>query len=148
MIIFCLYALGFVIVNSFLGQFGIRAGSLFRFDYVAAALCYLIFLAAVGLPVWAITYGVERRVSGMPFSKWLWAILVVWNAVIVLFRGLFFPDSPVPQKLNWVDKALGCFVAVQIIITVVVWKRKKPTKLRSDTARSNMDRRVYSHSAR
>ena len=51
-ILFCLYAIGFVIVNSFLGRFGLRAGAVFTFDYVAAALCYLIFVGAVAAPVW------------------------------------------------------------------------------------------------
>ena len=108
-IVFCLYAIGFVIMNSFLGRFGLKAGAVFTFDYVAAALCYLIFLAAVAVPVWTIYFGIMRWIQRKheALSNWLWATIVVWNALIYVFRQLYFPESYLRARWLWASTSPG-----------------------------------------
>jgi hypothetical protein len=129
-IVFCLYTVGFVIVNSFLARFGVRAGAVFTFDYVAAALCYFVFVAAVAAPIWVIYHALTKPdTDKADLSKRMWATLAIWNALIYIFRPLYFPDSPA-SKWSWVNTTwaiiLGLHLLLLLLISRLLPKTERP----------------------
>ena len=113
-----LYAVGFVIMNSFLGKYGVRAGAVFTFDYIAAALCYIIFVGAVAGPVWVLYYGMIRsHTLGSP-AKWVWATIILWIALLTIFRQLYFPGGEISRFWTQVQ-------ALVILIGIAHWIFKK-----------------------
>lgn len=123
---FCFYAVGFVIMNSFLGKYGVRAGAVFTFDYIAAALCYMIYIGAVAGPLWILYYAMIRpHTLGSP-AKWVWATLIVWNALLLTFRRLYFPGGEVSRSWSDVQFAVTVIGIAHWIFKKVLTKKNPP----------------------
>ncbi len=124
-IVFCLYAIGFVIINSFLGKYGVRAGAVFTFDYVAAALCYIIFVGCVAGPVWIMYYGAIRAHAVQSLGRWFWATVIVWNALITIFRQLYFPETQILPLWSRIQTIIVLIAIGHLILYLIARKRKK-----------------------
>ncbi|MEP6637484.1 MAG: hypothetical protein ABJB97_12220 [Acidobacteriota bacterium] len=91
-IVAVLYALGFVIWNAALGRFGVSLQPAVRVDYIAASLCYLVFVAAVAVPVWVSLHLFQNLIRRKDENETaaFWAAVLLWNFTIGRFSALYF----------------------------------------------------------
>lgn len=129
--VFGLYAFGYVIWNSDLGRFGLRTNTFLSFDYIAAAMRYLMFISAVAFPIWFVLYTItdDLSVSGHPMTERLWAIVIISYAVMYEFKQLFFPDRQ--AHLSWlIDGVLLGILCVHLGLLITISKLGKAARLR------------------
>src|SRR5437879_1125176 len=131
-----LYALGFIIWNAALGRFGVSLGAAIRVDYISAALCYVVFVASVAVPVWIVlrifesSTGRATDAESAPF----WAAVVLWNLTIGRIRTLYLSTPhkdllSIPRSISqafWWKLALVTVLLVHV--AVAVFLRKRPFK--------------------
>ena len=121
-LVFALYCIGFVIVNTHLGKFGVRPGVLNSFDYIAASLCYLLFVAVVGFPAWVLLYGMTNKpINKTGISSWIFAVIIVWYFLLGQFTRLFFGDLTEKRDVGISGRVI-LIVAILHITLVVVLK--------------------------
>ncbi|MFA6560970.1 MAG: hypothetical protein WCV00_03570 [Verrucomicrobiia bacterium] len=93
---FILYAVGFLIWNAHLAQYGIITVGILRVEFLSAALVYLIIVFSFAGPAAILidTYAVEKEDSLLkipPFQTWI--LFSIWVVVIQKTETLFFPGN-------------------------------------------------------
>src|SRR5258705_11430226 len=65
------YVIGFILVNIYLGQFGVHDLALIKPQYFAAGLLYLLLSALIGIiPLASIYLLRDMRERGTPIKRW------------------------------------------------------------------------------
>lgn len=123
--LFVLYCIGFVIINSHLARFGIQAPTLPALDYVAASLCYALFVSVIGFPAWILIYSLmEGIIKKQRISGWIFVVVIIWNVLIGQFTSLFFGDNNTPVSTHWFNTFV-IIVGFIHLATVMILKKFK-----------------------
>lgn len=123
-IAFCIYALGFVIWHSFLGQYGISSSGNLQVECLSAAACYIIILLCFSLPP-ALIIKASKPENKEGWS--IYAIVIAWSIVLGQVSKILFPASGVQDQT--LSKAIAVIMVLHLIAAIAAKKLVPEGKL-------------------
>ena len=129
LVVFVVYLLGFVILNSHLAQFGIRVGPIFAIDLLTTGLCYVTFVGALAFPFWIVLHrlfvDVLGRAGGIEgFSKNIWLTMTAWRLLTHYYFRIGFSE-PAPIQWNFLVLTAVATFGVLSIAGICIGVRRK-----------------------
>jgi hypothetical protein len=122
--VFVLYSIGFIVWHSYLGSYGVSSVEFLQSEYLAAAFCYLFFLAAFALPPFLVLIALYQnmKAKGLRHIKeWddkVFVVILVWNLLSVRTIQVFLPDNqPFSGK---VLMYLGLYVCIMLFHLLMI----------------------------
>lgn len=127
-LIFFLYALGYIILTTHLGRFGAHVGVLLSFDCVASALCYIGFVCAVGLPAWIICHrffvapwAIFGKQANIKERELVGLLILGWNLLLSWGAGAFLGAQSEVQDANvrmpiWYWYIIGAHLSLYLLL--------------------------------
>ena len=126
---FFLYATGFLIWRAYLSSFGISAVGFLKAEYLASALCYLVVLIFVGLPVGLLVAKTIRRIKKEAESETsnpLRLLLLFWAfSTLQLSIQLPFVQLSIASRIVQVVMVIGVFVLLGAVVLAVRTQNQK-----------------------
>ena len=98
-VVFILYAIGFIIWHSYLAEYGVSSVEFLQTEYLSAALCYVFLFAVLGVPPALISaIWIENKKTGLTGQRrsQITVICIAWLIGLVRIADLYFPGELTP----------------------------------------------------
>jgi hypothetical protein len=124
--LFVMYAVGFLIWHSFLATYGVSSIGFMQSEFLSAAFCYLLFIAALVVPP-AVLY--ERwlsRKSRVESPPAVGALVLVWYVIIGRLASFVSSHRASSETVLRLFVFWASCFALVITLHLLKWKKKLP----------------------